>query len=464
VRDFRALFALPINDPVVVNNGPDPGIGGEETEADLDVQWSGAVAPKATIHYVLSEGTLTSDPVTLGAEYVVDNNSDDVMSLSFNACEALLGTAGNAFFNSLWEQAAAQGITVTVAAGDGGSAGCDNFNAPTPATGGIAVNGLASTPFNIAVGGTDFDDAGKQTTFWSPTNAPGTRESALGYIPEVPWNISCAAGATSTNLNTICAGAAANGIVAGSGGPSTVYTKPSFQSGITPNGIAASNTHRYVPDVSLFAGIGSSSNSFYVVCQANAVPAPSCVSNGFFLSIGGTSASAPSFAGIIALIGQSEATAGRSRRQGNANLVLYKTAQTASNSCNSSSRTNPLVPAPAGCVFNDVTKGNNSVPCTGATANCSSTNANTNGVLVTTVGTTTTLAFSTTPGTGSISSYDLATGLGTVNVANLATAWGTAAGAFKATTTTLKINGSSTPGTITPVSYTHLTLPTICSV
>ncbi|HYL86063.1 MAG TPA: Ig-like domain repeat protein, partial [Candidatus Angelobacter sp.] len=169
-----------------------------------------------------------------------------------------------------------------------------------------------------------------------------------------------------------------------------------------------------------------------------------------FFGVGGTSASAPSFAGIIALIGQSEATAGRSRRQGNANQVLYKLAQTAANSCNSS--TQPLAP-PATCVFYNITKGNNSVPCAanspaGTSPNCSSTTAGTNGVLVTVSGATKTPAFTATAGSGSIPSYNLATGLGSVNIANLATAWGTAAGSFKATTSTLKINGSTTPGTI----------------
>src|SRR5215472_12120089 len=127
-HDFRALFNLPVNDPVVVNNGPDPGFSGEEGEADLDTQWAGAVAPNATIHYILSEGTLTSDPLFLGAEYVIDNNSDDVMSLSFGQCEAGLTVGALNFFNTLWEQAASQGITVTVSAGDNGTAGCDDFN------------------------------------------------------------------------------------------------------------------------------------------------------------------------------------------------------------------------------------------------------------------------------------------------------------------------------------------------
>src|SRR6266567_1000985 len=456
VSDFRALFGLPANDPVVVHNGPDPGtdLAGGEGEADLDVQWSGAVAPGATIHYIVSEGTLTSDPIFLGAEYVIDNNSDDVMSLSFGNCEAAMTATTLSFFNTLWEQAAAQGITVTVSAGDNGTAGCDDFSTQKTAAAGIAVSGIASTPFNIAVGGTDFDDAGTQVSggFWSASNSTdGKRESAQGYIHEIPWNDSCAATATSSNLTTVCA--TANNIVAGSGGPSAAYAKPSWQNGIIPNGIAAGDNHRYLPDVSLFASDGPASLSFYVVCQADAVTAgspPSCVPDAqghlSFLGVGGTSASSPSFAGIIALIGQSEFNAGRSRRQGNANLVLYKIAQTAANSCNSS--TQPLTP-PATCVFYNQTKNTNAVPCAGGSANCSSTTSGTNGVLVTTSGTTKTPAFTATAGSGFIPSYNLATGLGSVNVANLASAWGTAVGSFNATASTLTINGSLAPAPIT---------------
>jgi len=463
-RDFRALFGLPANDPVIVNNGPDPGFNGEEGEADLDTQWSGAVAPKATIHYILSEGTLTSDALFLGAEYVVDNNSDDAMSLSFGVCEPQLGAAANSFLNALWQQAAAQGITVTVSAGDNGSAGCDDFNSQSTAVVDLAVNGIASTPFNIAVGGTDFDDVGIQTSggFWSTTNGTG-KLSAQGYIHEVPWNVTCAATATPPSLTTCASPADPNllNIVAASGGPSAVYLRPAFQNGIIPNGIVSSDAanHRYLPDVSLFASSGFAGNSsnptplsrsFYVLCQADALQpgsSPSCASTGpfSFFGAGGTSASSPAFAGVIALIGQSEANAGRSRRQGNANLVLYQIAQTAANSCDSS--TQPLAP-PATCVFYDVTKGNNSVPCAAGSPHCSSLSG-ANGVEVTVSGTTKTPAFTANAGTASIPSYDLATGLGTVNIANLATAWATAVGSFKATTSTLKINGSSTPATIT---------------
>jgi hypothetical protein len=443
VTNFRNLFSLPANPPIIIVNGPDPGLGASEGEADLDLQVSGMVAPRATIDFVVSEDTLTALGIDLSSFYIIDNNLAPVMSLSFGACETALGSTGNQFFNTLWEQAAAQGITVFVSAGDPGSAGCDNFNTAFVATHGLAVSGFASTPFNVAVGGTDFDDFTTQTTFWNPTNSTdGKRESALGYIHEIPWNDSCAATATSSTLNTVCAIPNTNpllNIVGGSGGPSSVYPKPAWQNGIIPNGIAASDNHRYIPDVSLFASDGPQSKSFYLICQADAVPAgnpPSCVPgpNGFsFGAAGGTSASSPAFAAIMALINQNNG------RQGNANSVLYKIAATAGQSCNSS--TTPLTGS-ATCSFYDITKGNNSVPCAASSANCSSTTTGTNGVLVSS-------ASSTTPAWTTATGYDLATGLGSVNVANLATQWPIAAGKFAATTTSLTVNGGTSTVTVT---------------
>src|SRR5262249_32664565 len=146
------LFGLPANDPTIVLNGPDPGTNDAEGEAALDVQWSGAVAPGAAIQFVVSEDTTSSSGVDLSAVYVIDNNSADILSVSFGACEGGLGASGNQFFNLLWEQAAAQGITVAVAAGDPGSAGCDDFTNETRATAGLGISGIASTPFNVAVG------------------------------------------------------------------------------------------------------------------------------------------------------------------------------------------------------------------------------------------------------------------------------------------------------------------------
>ncbi|HEV1994389.1 MAG TPA: Ig-like domain repeat protein, partial [Candidatus Acidoferrum sp.] len=448
VTDFRTLFSLPTNPPNIILNGPDPGLNVDEGEADLDVQVAGMVAPKATIDLVVSEDTLTAAGIDLSSFYIIDNNIAPVMSLSFGACEAGLTTAGNNFFNTLWEQAAAQGITVMVASGDPGSAGCDNFNTAQVATHGLAISGIASTPFNVAVGGTDFDDFSPspiQSTFWAAINGAG-KESALGYIHEIPWNDSCAATATSSTRNTVCAIPNTNpllNIVGGSGGPSSVYAKPAWQSGITPSGIAAGDNHRYIPDVSLFASDGSQSKSFYLVCEADAITpggSPSCASSGpfSFLGVGGTSASSPAFAGIMALINQNNG------RQGNSNPVLYKIATTAGQSCNSS--TEAL--SGSTCAFNDVTKGNNSVPCAASSPNCSSTTAGTNGVLVSPASAITP-AWTTAPGSGALPGYDLATGLGSVNVANLATQWPLAVGKFTGTTTTLTLNSG------TAVNITH---------
>jgi len=280
---------------------------------------------------------------------------------------------------------------------------------------------------------------GKQTSFWNTTNVTGTRESAMGYIPETTWNDSCAATATSTTLNTVCPSSNANlnNIVGGGGGPSSIYPKPAWQSGIIPNGIAAGDNHRYVPDVSLFASDGPQSMSFYLFCEADSIAPgnpPSCASSGSFSfqGAGGTSAASPAFAAIMALINQNNG------RQGNANPVLYKIATTSGQSCNSS------IEALSGstCAFNDVTKGNNSVPCVGTSPNCSSTTASGTGVLVS-------AASPTTPAWTTAAGYDLATGLGSVNVTNLATQWPLAAGNFHPTTTALTVNGSTSTVTIT---------------
>lgn len=151
VADFRSMFGLPVNAPNIIVNGPDPGINGDETEADLDVEWSGAVAKGATIDFVIAESTETTPGIDLSALYIVDNNLAPVMSISYGGCEAQ-GDGANAFHRTLWEQAAAQGITVVIASGDSGSAGCDYSQAGEfAAQFGLNVSGMASTPFNVAV-------------------------------------------------------------------------------------------------------------------------------------------------------------------------------------------------------------------------------------------------------------------------------------------------------------------------
>ena len=309
VRQFRTFFGLPANDPQIVVNGTDPGIwsANEETEADLDVEWSGAVAKNATIKFVVSKSTNSSDGVDLSAQYIVNRNLAPVMSTSFGLCEAALGSSGNSFLNSLWQQAAAEGITVFVSSGDSGAAGCDSASAST-ATHGRAVNGLCSTPYSVCVGGTEFNDLSNPTLYWSPSNTSGTQESALSYIPEVVWNAS----------------GPGYGLWASGGGASIVYAKPSWQAGA---GVPADGK-RDVPDVAL----SSAGHDGYLIFQ-----------NGELYVVGGTSAAAPSFAGVMALVVENTTA-----RQGNANVVFYSLA--------SKQR------AGGASVFHAITIGNNSVP------------------------------------------------------------------------------------------------------
>ena len=440
VQQFRSIFGLPATFDAnsIVYNGEDPGITStdEEAEADLDTQWSGGVAPGATIKYVLSASTPASQGVDLSALYIVEHNLAGAMSESYGACESSLGSTENSFVNNLWQQASAQGITVAVSTGDSGSAGCDDPNQEGLATHSPAVSGLASTPYNVAVGGTDFDEFNTWLNYWNSTNDSITGTSAKGYIPEIPWNQSCAQlGPTGCNINTTPV--PLQNIVAGAGGPSGKYSKPSWQIGTAgmPN-----DSKRDLPDISLLASPGFN-GSGYLYCQSDAFSSCS-VSGGFsgslsFGVIGGTSASAPAFAGIMALINQSQATAQNpAPRQGNANYVLYALAHKTGASCVSAT------PVVAGCVFNDVTKGSSalptggtglgtiSVPCRGGVVGCSATLSSQIGVLddPNKAGS---LAWNA--GTG----YDLATGLGSLNVGNLATNWGSVASVQTSTTLTL---------------------------
>jgi subtilase family serine protease len=358
VAGFRAMFGLPPNAPQIIVNGNDPGdVGGIlETEADLDVEWSGAVAKGATIKYVVSASTLASDGVTLAAEYAVNNNLAPVITVSFGLCEAWAGMY-NQVYNALWQQAAAQGISVFVATGDSGSAGCDTPGLTTPAQYGFGVNGLGSSPYNVAVGGTEFNDTASPSTYWNSSNSSNLA-SAKGYIPEVVWNESSYSGVGATGNNLYAAG----------GGASNQWPKPAWQTGA---GVTA-GTFRLVPDVSLTAA----GHDGYLIEQ-----------EGGLYQVGGTSASTPSFAGIMAILDQYTGA-----RNGNPNAKLYSLA------------------ASTPAAYHDITAGSNAVPCAGGTAGCSA------GLPATNVGKVT--GYSAGPG------YDPATGLGSVDAYALARGWG----------------------------------------
>ncbi|MFL6437943.1 MAG: Ig-like domain repeat protein [Terriglobales bacterium] len=409
VREFRSLFGLPARDPQIILNGADPGIlPGIEPEAVTDVEWSGAVARNANITLVVSQDTETSAGVDLSALYIIENTVAPVLSVSYGACEAALGTGGNAFYNSLWEQAAAEGITVIVASGDAGSAGCDRPDQST-AVKGLAVSGLAATPFNVAVGGTDFDQASIAMAYWNSANTPGTESSARSYIPEIPWNDSCG------QASLPCAPGEPADIAAGSGGFSTIYPKPAWQSG---NGVPQDG-HRDIPDVSLFAATGKNLST-YAICESdlnpNHVPCDLNSPYNDIQGVGGTSVSAQVFAGVMALVNQANGG-----RQGNANFNLYRLAAQNAANCNSNSGPD------SSCTFYDVTKGNISVACSPGTANCSSGN-----VGLVSPENSSVLAWSAGAG------FDLATGLGSVNVQNLVNNWARAS--FTATSTSLSIS------------------------
>lgn len=435
VRDFRNLFGLPANDPHIIYDGPNPGPQSDESEADIDVEWSGAIAPNATIDFVVSESTETTFGVDLSAVYIIDHNLAPVMSESYGACELALGTSGNHFYSTLWAQAAAQGITVILASGDSGANGCTYG----PAKYGLNVSGFASTPFNVAIGGTDFNDLLNPQKYWSFSNTTSTQESANSYIPETTWNLSCTNNILLGDFgwpnnsenncnNSQLENAGLDESVGGSGGKSSCtsnsqilgscsggYTKPSWQ--VAP-GVPADGK-RDIPDVSLFASNGVM-NNFYIYCEADLpYPYSADCAIGQYGAAGGTSFGAPIFAGVMALINQQTNT---TEGQGNANYVLYKLAsqQTAS-TCNSATGSG------ASCVFNDVTSGTIAMPCVAGSPNCNvATAGHTYGIL---------------SGYGTGTGYDLATGLGSLNVANLAANWSSVA--FRPTTTSLGLTPTS---------------------
>ena len=341
VASFRATSGLAANAPTVLVPATDPGlVGGDQDEATLDVEWSGAVAPSVEVKLVVEASTATSDGVDLAAQYIVNHATAPVVSVSYGSCEQAMSSAEQAFYSSLWQQAASQGMSVFVAAGDAGAAGC---NTGAEAMGaGSGVNGLCSSPYSTCVGGTEFNEGMDYAAYWAAANGAGNA-SALSYIPEKVWNESGANGGC--------------GLWASGGGVSTLYPQPSWQKGVGATSAAQdAGGMRMVPDVAMSAA----DHDGYVIYE-----------NGTYWVIAGTSASSPSFAGIMALVVEKQGRTG----QGSANPGLYALANTARNP------------------FHATPSGDNTVP--GVTG------------------------FTASGGT-----YNLATGLGSVDVAVLVGAWG----------------------------------------
>ncbi len=419
--DFWTLFGLdgthaPQPTLNIITNGIDPGFTGDEPEADIDTQWSGAAAPGATIDFVTSASTETEDGVDLSALYIVDNNLASIMSESYGQCELSLGQGGVDFYGAIWEQAAAQGISVMVSTGDTGAAGCDSG---PDAQYGLNVSGLASTPWNAAIGGTDFNQYNKWSTYWNTTNTAITQQSVKTgtYIPETTWDNSCTNPLFVTtgwgaNTEAVCNNSELNAQFAGgSGGESLAWLTPTWQTGI-PN---ASDDARDLPDVSLFASNGFL-GSFYIICEKDQTGGVCDLTDFDFLGYGGTSVATPAFAGIMALVNQKNGGP-----QGVPGLILYSLAAKQPNAFHDIN------------ILTGTTTTTISMPCETGTNNClTNTPSDAFGVLT---------GWNTGPG------YDLATGLGSVDAANLVNNWGKVT--FTPSTATLTLNSGN------PVSVTH---------
>jgi hypothetical protein len=428
VTNYRVAFlneaAATANTPTVVVDGSDPGVNGDEGEALLDTEVSGGLAPGAKVYLYTSADSDLQAGLFNAIFRALDDNTVSILNISFGGCEAAQGAAGNALILEAEEQAAAQGISVTVAAGDSGSAGCDP-DGETTATQGFAVNGFASTPWAIAAGGTDYDVLANDFTQYV-TDSEGGKLSdgtapywgtALSYIPEEPWNDSTANNGDLSNNSALLSGGYSN-IVAGGGGASSCatttlttcaagYAKPAFQKGLTPaDGV------RDVPDVAFLAGNGLY-GAVWLVCADEGQPGPGtdtdvsdCATTGgqfngqsTFSGYGGTSAAAPALAGLLALVEQKTGS-----RLGQADTVLYQ-----------------LASLHYATVFHDVTSGNNSVVCTTGTPDCGSNNFLT--------------------GFNAVTGYDEASGLGSVDAAQMVKLWSSVG--LASTATTFSINGST---------------------
>jgi Pro-kumamolisin, activation domain len=419
------------------NNCGAPGvIAPNDAEAILDAQWASAAAPSAATMIAACADTQTTFGGLIAMQNLINGSSapPSIMSISYGQCETVNGEAANAAYYSTYQQAVAEGVSVFVAAGDSGAAGCDN-NVAT-ATHGIGVNAFASTPYNVAVGGTDFSDtfAGTNDSYWNPGNSANFG-SALSYIPEIPWNDSCAGELVSAYFgysptygpfsfcNDPILGFLLMTTVAGGGGPSQCATgtpvtdgvvsgscagwpKPSWQSVLGNPGDGVRDT----PDISLFAADGLWSH-FYIFCWSDtANGGAACGSDpSLWSGAGGTSFSAPILAGVQALINQ---RAGGP--QGNPAPVYYQLAtaeygSTGSAACNSSNGTG----VSADCTFYDVTLGDMDVDCSGP--NCYFGGGD--------VGVLSTSDTEFAPAYGTTTGWDFATGIGTLNVANLVNNW-----------------------------------------
>ncbi|MEO6818008.1 MAG: protease pro-enzyme activation domain-containing protein [Edaphobacter sp.] len=400
IENFQSATSLTKKDPTLVlvpGTGVSTVFTGDESESDLDLEYSGAIAPGATIYFVYA-GNATNASVNDAIVYAVDNDIAPIISTSYGGCETQYSATEYATENGVFAQAAAQGQTLIAAAGDDGSTDCNGITGLTTAQQqAVAVDFPASSQYVTGMGGTEFSTANvaSGSSYWATASGSDVLSSAQSYIPEQVWNDS------SSSI----------GISAGGGGASVLNTtRPSWQAGFP--GIPSGST-RLVPDIALDS---SPNNAGYLYCSSDfkGTGITGSCANGFRDSsnsnltvAGGTSFAVPIFAGMVAMINQATGSAG----QGVVNPTLYALA------ANSPS------------AFHDITTGNNS--CTAGSTHCSTAATNP-------------LIYAATPG------YDEASGLGSVDFNNLLIAWQGASA--PGTSTLLTTTTTATAASTTPAS------------
>ena len=424
IEHFQTAAGFAVKDPTLVlvpNTGTATIRSGDETESDLDLEYTSTIANGATIYFVYV-GNNANNNVFDSIQFAVTNRTAPIISVSYGLCETALGPSEYSSLNSILAQAASQGQSVIVAAGDTGSTDCYRETSLTPAQQqALAVDFPASSQYVTAMGGTEFPLAAvtsANTTYWQAANGSDLVSSALSYIPEQVWNDDSSAGLGS-----------------GGGGVSTLTPRPSWQTGVP--GIP-SGTFRFVPDISLTS---SANNAGYLFCSSDTMTrvTGSCT-NGFRDSTnvnltvaGGTSFAAPVFAGMLAIINDKLNSTG----QGVINSTLYTLAANSSTYASA---------------FHDITSGGNQ--CTAGTSICSTAGAS---------------QYPATTG------YDEASGLGSVDLFSLMTAWPGSSSSLvpskttlsAATTTpapgandaiTIRVASGSTSSTATPTGTLTVTV------
>lgn len=431
IENFQNAAGLTVKDPTPVLV-PDSGTAAvstdDEAESDIDLEYSGGIAKGATI-YLVYVGDNSNYSVWDSLQYAVDTKIAPIISMSYGACEPDLSSSDYSTLEAILEQGASQGQSIIVSSGDSGSTACysdlTTNSTPTAQEEELAVNYPASSAYVTAMGGTEFpaaDVSASNTTYWESASGSDVVSSAKSYIPEQVWNDDSATVGSNDG--------AEYALSSGGGGTSTLTVRPSWQTGVT--GIP-SGSYRLVPDISLDS---SPNNAGYLYCSSDSTATDitgSC-SNGFrdssdeYLTVaGGTSFTAPIFAGMVAIINEKENSVG----QGLINSTLYTLA---ANSTTYAS------------AFHDITSGSNK--CTAGSSYCSSAGES---------------EYPATTG------YDEASGLGSVDLHNLLTAWpSSSVSSLEASTTSLSA-ASSTPSSgasdvisimVAPESSSVTTTPT----